>query len=132
MATTQEVIETIPRRTIEYFATTYTATPYGTVIDMATEQLVDKIKQCGMLSKVIEVYNETIRSVENEKNKYRYFIRHYGHESETPLPYEKVISALDDSHLFGKAVFMLLLNIGTMETASETYKAVKKEHVTVR
>jgi hypothetical protein len=124
---TSSVVQKIPRKTLEYFAATYTATPYSIIMDTPSERLVEKIKSCGMLSKIVEIYEDTVRSVEKEKDKYDYFIRHINNAGEIPISYSKVISALDESHLFGKAIFILLLNMGTMETASDVFLAVKKE-----
>ena len=130
MTTTPEnvSINELPRKTLEYFVTIYTSVGYDAVMDLETSQLIQKLSDAGYVSRVERVYLETITSVEREKDRYNFYIRHIGSNSpdRTSISYDHIIRYLDESHLFGKAIFMLLVNLGNMEIGNDIIIAERK------
>lgn len=121
-------IHELPRKTLEYFVTIYTSIGYDSVMDLDTAQLIKKLSDAGYISRVERVYLETITSVNREKNRYNFYIRHIGSNStdRASITYDRIIRYLDESHLFGKAIFMLLVNLGNMEMGNDILIAERK------
>lgn len=115
----------IPRKTLIYFATTYSPLSFEDAGNMSNENLISTIKNANMLSKVQAVYEDAVSEIEKCKNKYNFYATGYDSTYKKPVSYDKVILDMDNSHMFGKAIFVLLTQLGSMETDNYIYSAEK-------
>jgi len=122
----QWCLDNIPLRTLQYFASTYAGCGFTEAVSLDAREIVQKLEQAHTLSKVMDTYQEAVRDIERYKDEYDYYILPENAEGRTPTTFEKALAALEEEHLFGKAVFLILLQLGVMETKHGVFYAVEK------
>ena len=122
----ESFMQAIPHRTLEYFASTYARINLTQCAQMTAEKLVEELKNAGMLSRAYEIYQETDQEIAKCKQSYRFYVEDIRKRQRIPTSQEHVIEAFEETPLFGKAVFLLLVQLGTMETPHAVYFAQKE------
>jgi hypothetical protein len=119
-------ISDIPPRTLEYFVTAYTPSSLEEVRGQSPRSLVNTLKSHHRLEEISELYAQTCQDVNQHQEMYDYFMEPIGKDVKLPTDAASILKVLEREHLFGKAVFMLLLHLGSMEAENTTYYAVPR------
>jgi len=120
-----EKLKNIPRKTLEYFVTTYTRTSYSDELEKKPiNELIEVLRKHNVMSRVQEIYEETENSIQECKDNYKFFMELHDKSSKQRVSYERVLIDMDQNYMFGKAMFILLTQLGSMETSEHLYSAI--------
>lgn len=124
--TSLQNIDNISHKNLSYFATVYANTPYVESIKKTTSELVSLIKNTGMASRVLQIYNKSIEEVNKASSEYTFYYKRHNDDKYYPTNREKILSYLEKQCSFGIGYFIILLQLNTIETNEYVYIAKKK------